>query len=106
MNEVYLIAGMAVVTYLIRYPLFAVAEQIAFPDFLSRALQYVPPAVLAAIIFPSTLMPEGTLQLNYSNPWLLGGLVAALVAWRSRNLLVTIVAGMIAFGVCKWFLEA
>ncbi len=98
MNEVYLILGMAVVTFLIRYPMFALAGRVEFPKVLARALRYVPPAVLTAIIVPAVLMPKGTtLNLSYTNAYLVGALVAVAVGWFKRNLLLTIVAGMTAF---------
>jgi branched-subunit amino acid transport protein len=62
------------------------------PEWLSRALKYVPAAVLTAIIFPEVLLREG--QLAPLNPRLLAGAVAALVAWKTKNVLLTIVVGM------------
>ncbi len=98
MNEFYLIFGMAVVTFLIRYPMFALSGQVEFPQTLVRALRYVPPAVLTAIIVPAVLMPNGTtINLSYTNAYLIGALAAAAVGWFSRNLLLTIVVGMAAF---------
>jgi len=98
MNEIYLIIGMALVTILIRYPMFALAGQVEFPPILARALRYVPPAVLTAIIVPAVLMPHGTnIELSYTNAYLIGALVAAGVGWFSQNLLLTIVVGMAAF---------
>ncbi len=104
MSEVYLIGGMALVTFLIRYVLFAVAHRVEFPDWLVRALRYVPPVVLTAITAPALLMPDGELHVAYDNPYLVGGVVAALVGWFSRNLLLTIVTGMAAFWGWQWLL--
>jgi branched-subunit amino acid transport protein len=66
------------------------------PARLQRALRFVPPAVLSAIIFPELLLPQGTLDLSPGNPRLVAGLLAALAAWRTKNVLVTIVIGMAA----------
>ncbi|MBK8030910.1 MAG: AzlD domain-containing protein [Chloroflexi bacterium] len=95
MNEVLLVAGMALVTFLIRYPLLELVGKISLPDRLFKALRYVPPAVLAAIIVPSVIMPKGEIALSPANPFLVAGIVSALVAWRSKNLLLTVVIGMI-----------
>ena len=62
---------------------------------MRKALHYVPPAVLSAIVFPELLLPGGTWNLSLENYRLLAGLAAVLVAWFSRNILVTILAGMI-----------
>ena len=56
----------------------------------------MPPAVLSAIIFPEILRHDGALNLSLGNTRLLAGLVAALVAWRTKSALLTIAAGMAA----------
>ncbi len=105
MNEVYLIAGMALVTFAIRYSMFAVAGRVEFPTRLVNALRYVPPTVLTAIIVPAVLMPNGDgVQASYTNPYLMGALVAFGVGWSSKNLLLTIVVGMLAFWGWQWVL--
>jgi branched-subunit amino acid transport protein len=64
------------------------------PGTLRRALHYVPPAVLTAIVLPELLLLEGRLQFSLGNERLLAGLAAVLAAWVSRNMLVTILVGM------------
>ena len=98
MDEVILIGGMALVTFLIRYPMLALVGKISLPKNVMGALRYVPPAVLAAIIIPAVLMPDGkTIQVSGDNHHLLAGLIALGTMWFSRNLLLTIVLGMGAF---------
>lgn len=101
MNEALLIAGMALVTYMVRYPLLELVGKIPLPDRLFRALRYVPPAVLAAIIAPTILMPEGEIALTPSNPFLVAGIIAGLVAWKTKNLLLTVAIGMISLLVYR-----
>jgi branched-subunit amino acid transport protein len=64
------------------------------PDLARRALRFVPPAVLTAIFVPELLMPGGELYLSPANDRLVAGLLAAIVAWRTKNVLLTIVAGL------------
>lgn len=97
MNEVILITGMFLVTFSVRYVLFAVAGRVHFPQWLNIALGFVPPAVLTAIIVPAVLMPRGELWLSPVNPWLLAAMFAAGVAFWRKDLLTTIVSGMIFF---------
>ena len=66
------------------------------PDVVRRALRFVPPAVLSALVFPELLMPSGHLDIGLGNHRWLAGLIAILVAWRTRSIFVTILAGMIA----------
>ncbi len=97
MNEFLLILGMALVTLAVRDPVLVLVGKIPLPDRVFRALRYVPPAVLAAIIVPSVLMPTGSIDLRPTNSYLIAGIAAALIAWRSKNLLLTIVLGMAVF---------
>ncbi len=86
------VAGL--LTYLIRLSFIALLGKWTPPEWVSRALRFVPPAVLTAIIFPEVLIRDG--QLAPANPRLLAGVVAALVAWRTKNVVLTIVVGMAA----------
>jgi branched-subunit amino acid transport protein len=107
MAELYLIGGMLLVTFAIRYSMFALAGRVEFPERLRQALHYVPPAVLTAIIVPAVLIPTGEgIRVSYTNPYLVGGLFALAVGWFSKNLLLTIVLGMLAFWGWQWLLAA
>lgn len=80
-------------TYAMRASFLAAAHRMAsVPDWLARLLRQIPPAALAAIILPSLLRPEGRLDLF--QPRLAAGLIAAAVAWRTRNVGFTLIAGM------------
>ena len=98
MNEVLLVGGMALVTFAIRYPVLALLGRASLPGIVLRALRYVPPAVLTAIIVPAVLYPDNQarLRVGLGNAHLVGALVAGIVAWRTQSLLLTIVAGMAA----------
>jgi branched-subunit amino acid transport protein len=106
MNEFLMIAGMALVTVAVRYPVMVLVNRIPLPDRVFRALRYVPPAVLAAIIAPSVLMPSGErIDVSLSNSFLVAGLISIVVAWRTKNLLLTIVIGMAALFLYRAFLN-
>jgi branched-subunit amino acid transport protein len=102
MNEAILIFGMFLVTFSVRYVLFAVAGKVRFPPWLTTGLNFVPPAVLTAIIVPALLMPQGELWVGVGNPWLLAGIFAALVSFWRKDLLTTIVAGMLFFMILRF----
>jgi branched-subunit amino acid transport protein len=91
-----IVAGGAL-TFLIRVSFFALMDRWEPPVLLKRGLRYVPPAVLSAIVFPELLIRSGSLNLSLGNVRLLAGLVAILVGWRTRNVLLTIAAGLAAF---------
>ncbi|MGI8983769.1 MAG: AzlD domain-containing protein [Acidimicrobiales bacterium] len=80
-------------TYAMRASFLAFAHRMAtVPPALARVLRQIPPAALAAIIAPALLRPDGHLDLL--QPTLLAGLLAAGVAWKTRNVGVTIVVGI------------
>ncbi len=107
METVCLIGGMALVTFFIRYGLLAFSGRIRLNGRLQRALGYVPPAVLTAIIASATFLPDGrTLQVSWRNPYLVGAVVTGLIGMLSRRLLVTIVGGMAGFLAYQWVLQS
>lgn len=73
------------------------------PETMRRALHYVPPAVLSAIIFPELFFKEGVLDISMANTRFFAGLAAILVAWFSKNTLTTIIAGMVALLLLQYF---
>lgn len=83
-------------TFGMRFSLIYLFGRFDVPATMRRALHYVPPAVLSAIIFPELFLREGVLMLSFDNYRLLAGIVAAAVGWYSRNTLITILAGMLA----------
>ena len=80
MNEFLLIAGMMLVTFGVRYPVLAVLSKTPLPEPVFKALRFVPPAVLTAIIVPAVLMPQGELSIEFSNAFLAASLFAVLVS--------------------------
>ncbi len=98
-----MILGMALVTFATRFSLFAVPG-VQFSPRLQRGLAYVPVSVFAAIIVPMAVAPSGEVQLSVTNAHLMGALAAGLLAARTGNLLLTLIAGFAVFGGLKWWL--
>ena len=96
-NEVMLLGGMTLVTFLVRYPLLAMSGRLTLPPKLLQALNYVPPAVLTAIVVPAVLVEGDSLWLGWTNPRLMGALAALGVGLWKKNLLLTILVGMGVF---------
>jgi len=93
--------GMGAITYGIRLSFILLWGKITMPPTLQCSLRFVPPAVLSAIIFPEILHHGGTWNVSPLNPRLLAGIIAALVAWRTRNTMLTILVGMVALWVVQ-----
>jgi branched-subunit amino acid transport protein len=88
------LAGMALVTYLLRASFLLLPPEVETPPLLKRALRYVPAAVLTAIWVPEVFAPGDEL--------LLAGIVAMAVAWRWRGTFATIAAGLLALHLFEW----
>lgn len=91
---VFLLGGL--LTFGMRFSFIYLFGKYEIPETLRRALRFVPPAVLSAIVVPELLIQSNRLDLSLTNFRLLAGIVAVLVAWKTRNTLLTILAGMIA----------
>ncbi|MCL5982164.1 MAG: AzlD domain-containing protein [Firmicutes bacterium] len=57
-------------------------------------LRYIPVSVPAALVMPGILLTDRQLFLSVSNSYLLATVPAFLVAWRTKNMLLTISMGM------------
>lgn len=89
---VFLAAGLA--TFLIRLSFIAVEGRVRLPAWFRTALQFVPAAMLSALIAPDLLMQGGELALTPTNARLVAGVIAVLIAARTRSVGWTIAGGM------------
>ena len=92
---------LALGTFSLRLSFIYLFGRVDMPDWLRRALRFVPASVLAALVFPALSYSNGVLDLSPGNARLLAGLGGALVAWKTRNILWTIAVGMALF----WLLQ-
>jgi branched-subunit amino acid transport protein len=93
---------MGAVTYAQRLSLIGALGKLEMPQIVIRALRFVPPAVLTAIIVPEVLIPGGEeLDFSLGNARLMAAGLAVLIAWRSKNVVLTVVVGMVAFWIIQ-----
>ena len=90
------------ITYAIRLSCIGLLGQREMPALLLKALRFVPIAVLPAIILPQLFLRNNTLVLSLQNPRWIAGMLAGVVAWRTRNVLLTIAVGMVALWVLQF----
>lgn len=102
MSWVPALVAAGLVTFAIRLSFIALLGKVELPVLVIRALRFVPPAVLSAIILPEMLIRDGALDLRPGNVRLLAGVAAALVAWRTKSVVGTIAVGMAVL----WALQA
>lgn len=95
MPELIAIFCIGVATFLMRYSLIGLSGRYSLAPGVQRALRYVPPAILAALIVPDLVAHTGRIELSLGNARLIAGIVAILVAWRTRNVFLTLTVGML-----------
>jgi branched-subunit amino acid transport protein len=91
-------------TYLIRLSFILIFQHIQIPSYMERILRLVPPAVFSAIVLPELLVRDGSVQFSFTNLRLIAGLLAAIVALKTRNVLVTIASGMVILWILQYLL--
>lgn len=88
-----IIGSVGLGTFLIRFSFIWFLGRGKVHPTLQRVLQFVPPAVLSALIMPSfVLSPQGGFSLANERLW--AGLIAGLIAWKTKNVLLTILGGL------------
>ncbi len=87
-------------TFAMRASFLAAASRLAaVPPLAQRLLRQIPPAALASLVAPALLRPGG--ELGLFQPRLAAGLLAGVVAWRTRNVALTLVVGLLILVVLQ-----
>lgn len=103
------ILGMMAVTYVPRaLPVLALSSR-RLPPAVVAWLSYVPVAVLAAMLFPALLVPEGQaggqqIDLGLGNLFLWAAVPTLLVAWKRRSFFGAVIVGMVVVAVARLML--
>jgi branched-subunit amino acid transport protein len=95
--------GIGAGTLLIRYSFILIMDKVTLPDLVHRMLRFIPASVLPALIFPAVFLHQSGDAVAWAGmertaAWL----AAVLIAWKTRNILATIAAGMAVL----WLLKA
>ena len=89
-----------IITYLTRFSMIFLLTKDILNDRAKKILSFVPSAIFPAIIFPPIFL-DNTDSLDFeSNPKILAAILAIIVGFFSKNVIMTIFAGLISY----WFL--
>ncbi|TFW33238.1 AzlD domain-containing protein [Massilia horti] len=101
--EIWLTIGvLAVATAATRSSFWLIGHRVAIPKRVQEMLRYAPACALAAIISPDLVLgPDGEVQLGLSNPRLLAGITSFAFYLLRRNMLHTILFGMLVFTLLR-----
>jgi branched-subunit amino acid transport protein len=81
-------------TVLLRISFLALAGHWELPVWVQRALFFVPVSMLMALIIPDLLYLQGSYDWSLANGRVIAALCAAFVAWKFKNVLLTMSVGM------------
>jgi len=99
MSNFALIIYCGLITFLTRFSMIAILKKEMFNDRIREVLSYVPSAIFPAIIFPAIFLDgSSSLQLE-DNPKILSTIIAMCIGILSRNILATILSGLISYWV-------
>lgn len=89
----------------IRLSFIGIIGKMRVSPMAQQALRFVPVAVLSALIAPALFFSgsSGSLNISFSNIRLIAGMLAILVAWRTKNVLLTIFSGMACLLILQVF---
>ena len=94
LNYLYLIIAMGLVTYFPRMLPATLLSKRKISKLFTSFLGFVPTAVLSALFFPGILMVENRLRVGVSNPLFFAALLTLPLAYKTKNMFVTVLLGM------------
>jgi branched-subunit amino acid transport protein len=86
---------MAIVTYITRISFLTIFRRLKLPDPINRSLKYIPVGILTAIIISGIFAKDGKMNLSINNSYLAAGVLSGLVAYRWKNVLMAMFAGIL-----------
>ena len=99
-----LIVSLSLLTFLLRGAFLVFGSKLTLPASFDRIFRYIPAAILAAFVGPALVKNEGIVDYSFSNPYLLAGFVAIVIAARTKSILITLVVGMVSLWGFRWLL--
>lgn len=97
------IAGVTLSGWITRASFVVFGARLKLPAVVEQALRFAPAAVLGAIVAPALLLKDGHADLGVHNYRLVAALLASLVMWRTKSMLATIAAGMVALTLLRLY---
>ncbi|MDI3490339.1 MAG: hypothetical protein PWP11_1616 [Thauera sp.] len=96
-----LLMVVGLLTFLYRYAMIGFFASRSLPAWLHALCRHIAPASFAALTASALFVSGGDVQFTFDSPRPWAALVAVIVAWRTRNVLATIAAGMAALYLLK-----
>ncbi len=91
------ILAMTCLVFLSRYIFLEPRLPLRLSPAVQRLLSYSSPAVLTAIWAPIVFTHDESLNIHLQNPYLWAAALAGIIAWKTKNVLLTTVVSMAVF---------
>ena len=95
-------AGM--ITFLTRFVMIALLKKDTLSKKSKLILSYVPSAIFPAIIFPAIFLDKNGFFILESNPKIVAALIAIIIGYFTKNIIITIISGLIFYWILIFFL--
>ena len=92
-----------ILTYFTRMTMIALVSRDMLGDRIKAVLAYVPSAVFPAIIFPAIFINDYGTFIEMNDPKIFGAIVAIVVGYFSKNVIATILSGLISYWIILFF---
>ena len=92
-----------ILTYFTRMTMIALVSRDMLGDRIKAVLAYVPSAVFPAIIFPAIFINDYGTFIEMNDPKIFAAVVAIVVGYFSRNVIATILSGLISYWIIIFF---
>ena len=96
-----IIAG--ILTYFTRMTMIALVSRDMLGDRIKVVLAYVPSAVFPAIIFPAIFINDYGTFIEMNDPKIFGAILAIVEGYFSKNVIATILSGLISYWIILFF---
>ncbi|MBC9789744.1 AzlD domain-containing protein [Carnobacterium maltaromaticum] len=103
-QQLYLILGMAVVTYLPRMLPMLLLNNREIPEKIVRWMFFIPVSIFAALIFSDIFFWENQFSINpLENLKLIPAIVVFFIAYKTKNIMWSIVFGVVGISLMVWW---
>ena len=98
------ILGMGMVTFLPRWLPLVYLTKRSLPAWLVEWLDFIPAAILSAILLPALVTDSATRAVDFGRPELIVAIPTFVFAILTKSLGGTVIIGMVLFGLAQKFL--
>ncbi len=89
-------------TYALRGIFVFIIGRVTLSDSVKTLLRYIPPSVFAALTIPPIFLHQGSVDWLGGKERVIAGIAAAVVAWKTRNMILLLLVGMGMLYLLQW----